>query len=404
MLERKFIVAAALVASVVACSAGGGNRSVPPLASDVAPDVHLAAPVSVLKMLTKQVVIGSTVDPLNGDQNPYGLALDFYASFAGSKLKKGNLYICNFNNKKNVQGTGTTIVTLAPKPGSKPQRFYQSASLNGCTANAIDGANETWTSAFSAKTGLELGYNGKVKTTFKGGVYQRPFGVAYSYPGANNLYPTTAVWTSDAHTGQIVLSQTLSNGYAHYPKVPIVSGFAVNNGKPGSILGPSGLIFDPYTCVKIPDSKYCVPGTLYVIDGVTNTIVAINNVLNLTKANSIVVSKDGKTFSGPRASWAKLIYAGRPLNGPISATVVYPGTAYPPVTGGNIVVGNTLDPAGKNLLIEISPFGKLLDTVNVDKGAAGALFGIASNPNLVGTKTLLYFNDDNANNVQVLEK
>ncbi|MBV8490068.1 MAG: hypothetical protein JO199_06000 [Candidatus Eremiobacteraeota bacterium] len=86
------------------------------------------------------------------------------------------------------------------------------------------------------------------------------------------------------------------------------------------------------------------------------------------------------------------MYAGAPLNGPISAALLY---------NGNLVVGNTSDPNGKNLLVELSASGKLLDVRNVDKGPAGALFGIVA----TGTSTsdtAVYFNDDNDNNLQAL--
>jgi len=45
----------------------------------------------------------------------------------------------------------------------------------------------------------------------------------------------------------------------------------------------------------------------------------------------------------------------------------------------------------------------VLDVRNVDTGAAGAIFGmVATGTNARNTK--LYFNDDNANNLQVLER
>jgi hypothetical protein len=54
-------------------------------------------------------------------------------------------------------------------------------------------------------------------------------------------------------------------------------------------------------------------------------------------------------------------------------------------------------------MLEISPSGKLLDTLNVDTGPAGALFVIvATGTNDNNAK--VYFNDDNDNNVQVLER
>ena len=50
--------------------------------------------------------IGSTVDPTNGDGNPYGLAI---APVSAGLLTAGDLVICNFNDSANVQGNGTTI-------------------------------------------------------------------------------------------------------------------------------------------------------------------------------------------------------------------------------------------------------------------------------------------------------
>ncbi|HTU82276.1 MAG TPA: hypothetical protein VMF61_09110 [Candidatus Acidoferrales bacterium] len=111
-------------------------------------------------------------------------------------------------------------------------------------------------------------------------------------------------------------------------------------------------------------------------------------------AGGIRVDGDGTTFSGPAASQARSVFSGAPLDGPISAALLF---------NGNLVIGNTSDPSGKNLLVEISSKGKLLDVLNVDKGAGGALFGIAATgASLDDTK--LYFNDDNDNDLQVLEK
>jgi hypothetical protein len=54
-------------------------------------------------------------------------------------------------------------------------------------------------------------------------------------------------------------------------------------------------------------------------------------------------------------------------------------------------------------MIEITPGGHVQAIRNVDTGAGGALFGmVATGTNAANTK--LYFNDDNANNLQVLER
>jgi hypothetical protein len=383
----------------------GSGRAIPqtPFAGYAAmPDA--GAPVSVLKTLKKKITIGSTVDPANHDVNPYGLA-----------MYKNALYVCNFNNSKNVQGTGTTIVTLAAKPGAKPARLAQSASLLGCSALALNGepVQSAPTMLFSTAALAKLvttvclvkavcGGVGTISKTLKGKNVVRPWSAAWAVSGGPYTYATRALYVSDATTGDVILAAYClgGQGTCSYPMTPIIKGFAVNRGKPGSIYGPSGLTFVQNNCVKIGGANSC--GTLYVVDGKTNTVVAIHNVMQIRGANSIVVSKNGKTFGGPKGSWASLVYAGAPLNGPISAAALY---------NGNLVIGNTGEPAGTNHLVEIAPpsckaipcgLGTYLYEVNVDKGAAGALFGIVAAG--TGTKTVVYFNDDNANNVQALER
>src|SRR5215469_1652661 len=73
------IFAAALALIVTACNAAGTNQSLPSSAAGMgvtgAPDGMQpnVDHTSVLKLLTVQQTIGSTVDPTNGDVNPYGL-------------------------------------------------------------------------------------------------------------------------------------------------------------------------------------------------------------------------------------------------------------------------------------------------------------------------------------------
>ena len=61
--------------------------------------------------------------PGNGDVNPYGVAV---VGRSQGMLHRGSVLVSNFNNKKNLQGTGTTIVQVSPaargprSPGSAP--------------------------------------------------------------------------------------------------------------------------------------------------------------------------------------------------------------------------------------------------------------------------------------------
>lgn len=65
---------------------------------------------SILKNLHKVSTIASTV-PSNQDVNPYGVAL---VQPTIGNLTEGHVLISNLNNFSNLQGTGTTIVEIAP--------------------------------------------------------------------------------------------------------------------------------------------------------------------------------------------------------------------------------------------------------------------------------------------------
>src|SRR5476651_2411080 len=72
-----------------------------------------AAPASdnsILPGLKNITVLGSTV-PANGDVNPYGMAEVMHTV---GNLRSGHILVSNFNNGANHQGTGTTIVDMAP--------------------------------------------------------------------------------------------------------------------------------------------------------------------------------------------------------------------------------------------------------------------------------------------------
>ena len=154
----------------------------------------------------------------------------------------------------------------------------------------------------------------------------------------------------------------------------------MNHGVPGTVLAPSGLAYD----AKLD--------TLYFADGKNDTIVALENVSQIP-AGGVTAKNGGMKFSGPSAADARIVFSGKPLNGPISTALL---------PNGSLVVGNTLDPNGKNLMIELSASGKVLGVRNVNKGAAGAIFGIVAT-GTSASNTKIYFNDDNDNNVQVLE-
>src|ERR1039458_1270716 len=65
---------------------------------------------SFISHFHKLSTIASTV-PGNGDVNPYGMAV---VGRSQGILHRGSVLVSNFNNKANLQGTGTTIVQVSP--------------------------------------------------------------------------------------------------------------------------------------------------------------------------------------------------------------------------------------------------------------------------------------------------
>jgi hypothetical protein len=379
-----FLTATVAVFALIACGGSGGvNSSMPGMTSnsvsqpvgtvavdsDTSVDNDPDDENSILDRLDDMKTIGSAVDPINGDQNPYGLDV---AKIDAGKLKRGDLVVCNFNNSANVQGTGTTIVALHPRVGSTPLHITQNASLNGCTEVALGSTDDIWASAFSANDNPIVGPDGTLFTTLAGGPWHGPFGQTFA-PHAGP-FGVAAFYESNAGDGSIVRINITAGGAFTFDV--IATGFPVNHGVPGSILGPSGLQYD------------CKHDRLFIVDGTNNALYSFRHVSTIP-AGSITVS--GTTFSGPFRKRAKLIFMGPPLNGPISSALFF---------NGHLALGNTGDPTGKNLMVEITPHGKVLDVKNVDTGAGAAIFGMVATGE--GHDTKLYFNDDNDNTVRVL--
>ena len=365
-----------LLAAATGCSGSGGGsvggaslapQSALPASSRMA-ETH--SDVSILKMLKHQVVIGSAIDPINHARNPYGLTV---APATAGKLTAGDLVVCNFNGKSNVQGSGKSIVVLHPVPGSTPTHLTENQTLLGCDALALSPDDTIWAAAMAANDNPVLASSGKVLADISGKPFSQPWGQVFAAPTSG----APAFYESNGDSGSIVRINLGST----YTFDKIATGFPTNRGVAGTILAPSGLAYDPTS------------DTLYFADGKNNTLVAFANVSTIPKFG-IQARNHGMSFSGPNASNARIVFSGAPLNGPISTALL---------PNGNLVVGNTLDPSGQNLLVEIAADGTMLDVLNVDTGAAGSIFGLVAT-GTGSSDAKLYFNDDNANNVQVLER
>jgi hypothetical protein len=391
------LAAAVAVPALVACGGGGMQSQAVPAPpgqaqtpADTAPMTAVRIPAelrgmdadlslgdghddgdAVLPRLRTQKTIGSTVDPLNGDQNPYGLDV---APVSAGLLHQGDLVICNFNDAANVQGNGTTIVALTPHVGATPVHVAQNAGLQGCNALALGPTDNIWAAAFVANDNPIVSPGGTFLTGISAGPWHHPFGQAFS--PRKGPFGDGAFYETNAADGTIVRINLTTHGFTFDT---IASGFAVNGGAPGSILGPSGLEYD---------AKH---DRLWVIDGADNSVTALQFV-SFVPAGGIVAHPNG-SFTGPAAALAHRVFHGAPLNGPISAALL---------AGGHLAVGNTLDPSGTNLIVEITPRGHVVATKNVDTGPAGAIFGMVATGSDDDVK--LYFNDDNDNTLRVLTR
>lgn len=371
--DSRLLACAVLAAFAAGCSGGQSSMGSLPPASTAAQNSSNLVPAKthgILGQLKNQVVIGSTIDPDFGQLNPYGLDV---AKSTNGAFTKGDLAVCNFNDSSNVQGTGYTIVALHPQPGSSPTLVAADATtLTGCDALALQPDDTISAAAFSSNDNPFFTSSGSLITNLSGSPFNDPFGQIYAQPKKGS----PAIYESNAADGSIVRISLPSMSTE-----VVATGFPVNGGPPGSILGPSGLQYNPRG------------DKLYVVDGQNNSVTVISKISGMHHG-CLTVRSNGRAFGGACKSKARVLYSGAPLNGPISSALFF---------NGDIVVGNTLDSTGTNLMVEINPGGHLMGVRNVDTGPGGSLFGmVATGSNARDTK--LYFNDDNDNNLQVLER
>lgn len=368
-----------LAGALIATSGCGGNAALPgstatnsgASAFSLSRNAGAADTTSILKKLTKDVVIGSTVDPGNGDTGPHSLSL----VPANYGLKKGQLLVCNFADSSGTPGNGTTMEVLNPTQGSSPKTFIKNANIKGCDASAISasGSNQVYPCGLTA--GICDWYTQKAK-------YKKKYAAPIVEPFADgDIYNPTAyaaeyIMVGDGSTGGVV-SFAISS-YGNPKETQVIGGFATG-GSGWSTLGPSGFQYDTKKDV------------MYIADGATNTIVSVSHPGDLLQKNEIVVQPGGKTFkcAHPKDTCATLVLAGDPLNAPVALALL---------PNGNLIAANT---AGGNTLVEFTPAGQLLDTKVIDSAGSPAIFGLAASGKN-DTNTVLFYTDTNDNSLHEL--
>jgi hypothetical protein len=371
---RRTVVAALALVAVPACR-GAAPSAFGPSAPVTAQGYRGAASpddgTSILNKLTKDVLIGSTVDPKNGDTGPWAV----YRVRSNYGLKKGQLLVCNFADAAGAPGKGTTVEVFNPQPNSKPAQFVQNGKVEGCDGDGLSSGNQLYAAGQTSKVVAWFNQKGKYKKTY-GPPIQQPLSDGDVYNP--NAYSTEYLFVGDAKTGGVV--NFAIGGYGNPKEVQVVSGFAVS-GSGWTALGPSGMNYS-----KTKD-------VLYIVDGVTNTVISVSHPGSLLEKNEIVVQPGGKTFKClyKRDTCAKLVYAGSPLDAPLASTLL---------PNGNLIVANT---QGGNTLVEFTPGGQVLATKVIDQSQNPGIFGLLA----VGSgdnNTALFYTDANSNELHELEQ
>jgi hypothetical protein len=349
-----------------------------------APASGSASPSTFIGQFSKLKTIASTV-PGNGDVNPYGIAV---VGLNRGKLHRGDILVSNFNNKANLQGTGTTIVQVSP--GGQQTLFAHIArsKLTGpCPGGvglttALEVLRGGWVvvgstpskngMAATAKAGclIVLDSRGTVRETISGHGINGPWDMAALRQGLDaDLFVTNVLNGTVAAKGAVVNRGTvlrlLVRTYWNSPPkllavTKIGSGFSEQTNAAAFILGPTGVGLDSN-------------GTLYVADTGENRITGIPYAATRT-------SSAGTGF---------VLTSGGRLNAPL-------GLAIAP--NGDVLTVN----GGNGRIVETSTGGtqvahRFLDSSGSPPGS-GALFGLAVAPHDGG----VYYVDDATNTLRLL--
>lgn len=345
--------------------------------------VALANGQSFIGPLTHISHISTTV-PTNGDVNPYGVAR---VPVTKGKLVAGRFLISNFNNGANQQGTGTTIVQIAPSGA-----FSLFAQINPSKVSCPGGVGLT-TALVSLSSGyvivgslptkpnstappkagclIVLNWMGDVVETFSGHNLNGPWDMTALDAGPlAALFVTNVLNGTVAANGKVVHGGTVARLLLFIPNdsapilvdsTVIASGFPERTDPAALVIGPTGVAFDDST------------GILYVADSLDNRIAWIPNAL----------------FRMNSAGRGGTVFAGGKLNDPL-------GLAWAP--DHHLLAANGND----GNLVEINPATgkqvavKLLDNTPPPPLGAGSLFG------LISVSDGVYFVDDIANDFKFL--
>jgi hypothetical protein len=368
------------------------------LALSVLVSTGASAADAVIASLKTISTIASTV-PGNGDVNPYGMA---QVKRTTGNLRAGHILVSNFNNSGNAQGTGTTIVDVAPDGSMALFATVDAATLpGGCPGGvglttALVVLESGWvivgslpttdgTSA-TAQAGCLIVLNsmGTAVETFFGSLINGPWDMtAFDGEREAKLFVTNVLNGTLAANGQVVHGGTVTrldlklpaSGMPVLESITVIgSGFPERTDPAALVIGPTGVALrarcasDSDACDQEGDRE---GAQLFVADTLSNRIAVIDHPLGRTTS-----AGTGRTLS-----------SGGSLNGPLGLITA----------GADLLTVN----GGDGFITDIGPGGAqraklLLDNSGSPPGA-GALFGLVFDP-----AHGVYFVDDATNTVNLL--
>ena len=302
--------------------------------------------------LPNPVRMASTV-PSNGDVNPYGVAFINNDFLTGSgPLQHGDILVSNFNNKNNLQGTGTTIVRI-PKTGS-PTLFFQGTAPLGLSTGLgtlqygfVLVANLPTKDGTAATAGrgslLVINNQGKLIQSFTSSQINGPWDATVVDNGDKaSVYISNAL---DGTISRIDFSVAL-NGLTKLDHYTIASGF-MHQPDPAALFdAPTGLVYDRQT------------DKLYVASTLDNAVFVVNDASRRT------------TSDGP----GDVAYTDN--------THLHGALAMAEAPNGHLLVTNNdvinADPNQPSEIVEFTKHGEFVKEISVDPNLGGS-FGLAVN-------------------------
>ena len=285
--------------------------------------------------------------------NPYGVAFVPQDFVSGGAIHPGDVLVANFNDKANVQGTGTTIVSVSPTGAVK--QFFHGASTPG-----LDTALGVLESGF-VLVGNVPTTDGTFKTIKQGSLtILDKDGHVVSRLTDNTLLdgPWDLTVHDEGGSAQVFVSNVLKGTVTRIDlKIPeggkpivesltqIASGYTVMPNMAAVVVGPTGLAYDASRDI------------LYVASTGDNKIFAISN---------------AKTRTGDGGKGQLVFQDNAVLRGPLGLALAPNGDLI--TANGDAINGNAKFPSE---LVEFTPDGHFVAQRSVDTGGEGGAFGLA---------------------------